>query len=127
MINTKKEVEEKIKTEYRAGKIKEIKKFDPFVYPTDRFMKELTCAVFDNLYMEAGLESKAKCHREYRIEQLYEIMNFCATQNDFWWRCLQEFAPTIDRIKLRKKIKAKAEETIDKIKLDIRKHGRNFR
>jgi hypothetical protein len=90
-------------------------------------MKELTCAVFDNLAMEAGLESKGKCERHFRTEQLYEIINFCDSHNDYWWRCMQEFCPTIDREKLRKKIIAKAEKTINSINKQEHDKKRNKR
>jgi hypothetical protein len=119
MNKIKQEVGNKILTEMRKGE------GNPYEYASDTFMKELTLGIFENLYEEAGLEKKGKCERSFRIEQLYEIINFCNSHNDYWWRCLQEFAPTIDRRKLKNKIIKKAEETIIKIKKDLNKEKKS--
>lgn len=99
-----------------TNKVKEEKEemLNAWKYPTDRFMKELTLEIFANLYQDAGLETKKLKTGKFRVKQLYEIIEF-VNQDNYWWRCLKEFAPTIDRKKLAKKIKERAEETIKRI------------
>jgi hypothetical protein len=95
---------------------KEIKqeKLNAWEYPTDRFMKELTCSVFNNLVMEAGLINRSIPARAER-KRLSEIKSFAEKNSDYWWSCLKEFCPTIDRKKIKRKIIDTVNKTLEKL------------
>lgn len=92
-----------------------------YTYPTDFFMAQLTCEIFENVTHEAGTLEWFGRHspytptgRKYNITRLKEIRDF-AKKNDYWWLCLEVFCPTIDRKKIRQNLKKVVEKNLLKL------------
>jgi hypothetical protein len=106
------EVEEKLKTEMRAG---EVIRFEPFEYPTDNFMAQLTCGVFENIRMLAGFKKTYGIEKpSWSKKRLNEYIEF-AEGDSYWWDCLAEFCPSLDRKKVAREIIKTAKATIAKL------------
>lgn len=89
--------------------------FNAWEYPTDRFMKELTCGIFQNMTFEAGLKRLGNESQKVYEKKLNEIIEFANNENDYWWKCLENFCSTIDRKKIKRNIINKAKESLAKI------------
>jgi len=86
--------------------------FNAWEYPTDRFMRELTCGIFQNLILEAGLKRLWSESQKVYEKKLLEIIDFATEEKDYWWKCLENFCPTIDRKKIKRDIIKRAKESL---------------
>ncbi len=92
--------------------------YDPFGYPTDAFMAQLTCGIFENATKEVGLLTKWE-GKEVEKKRIKEIIAWAKNKKDYWHLCLESFCPTLDRDKICDNIINIGKETLIKLNKKI--------